>query len=402
MNSDGSDQTLLTPFASNYDTTDQLDAHFSPDGSQIVYYSEQPYGNTNLFTVTPDGSSRTELTFIDDPYSSAPRAVTPRWAVAPAPADTTPPTTVDDAPGGWVNHAVVVHLTATDDSSGVASTFFSVDGGPQQTGTNVDVPAPADHSNDGTQAIRYFSVDNAGNVEAAHTILVRIDTTPPTVTVAFDATPNAAGWYRTPLHATFTCNDDLSGVASCPGPLTVGEGANQVISGTATDAAGNTGVTAPVAVNVDLTAPVVAFSGNAGTYTVADAVAITCNASDNLSGVASSTCTSVNAPAWTFGLGSKTLTASATDVAGNQGSGSATFTITVSISSLDQLIGQFFGGDAGGASGLIAKADAITAAPNATAKQGKLNAFEKQVTAKLGKPLTKAEADALDQFASAL
>src|SRR5207247_514863 len=42
--------------------------------------------------------------------------------------DTTAPSTADDAPAGWRNTAVTVHLTATDASSGVATTEYKLDG----------------------------------------------------------------------------------------------------------------------------------------------------------------------------------------------------------------------------------------------------------------------------------
>ena len=97
--------------------------------------------------------------------------------------DTTPPVTNDDAPTGWHDHAVKVTLTAGDASSSVASTSWSTDAGADWTqGTVVTVAAPAGHANDGVHAILYRSADNAGNVEAVKTAIVRIDTRPPQFT----------------------------------------------------------------------------------------------------------------------------------------------------------------------------------------------------------------------------
>ncbi|HEX3805677.1 MAG TPA: Ig-like domain-containing protein [Gaiellaceae bacterium] len=90
--------------------------------------------------------------------------------------DNTAPVTSDDAPSAPQNQDVTVHLSATDTGSGVASTFYSVDGGPQQTGTTVVIPASG---NDGTHTIAYFSTDVAGNQEQSHTATVVIDTTAP-------------------------------------------------------------------------------------------------------------------------------------------------------------------------------------------------------------------------------
>jgi hypothetical protein len=50
---------------------------------------------------------------------------------------------------------------------------------------------------------------------------------------------------------TFTCADALSGVESCPQPVTLTEdGPNQVVTGTAVDLAGNS-ATATVTVSID-------------------------------------------------------------------------------------------------------------------------------------------------------
>lgn len=112
------------------------------------------------------------------------------WAVLPGtspevplpadPADTQPPLTVaygiDER---WHAKAVTIRLEASDDLSGVAATFFSLDDGPWTQGTALAVAAPKNHSNDGVHLLRYASIDNAGNREADRQAAVRIDTTPP-------------------------------------------------------------------------------------------------------------------------------------------------------------------------------------------------------------------------------
>jgi peptidoglycan/xylan/chitin deacetylase (PgdA/CDA1 family) len=101
--------------------------------------------------------------------------------------DTTGPvTTASGAGDAWHNTPVTVYLTASDPSpgSGVAATYYTLDGGPQTKGTSVTVAAPTDHSKDGTHTITYWSVDNAGNVEAPQTCTVKIDTTGPVTTAS--------------------------------------------------------------------------------------------------------------------------------------------------------------------------------------------------------------------------
>src|SRR5262249_50391590 len=95
------------------------------------------------------------------------------------PSDTAPPTTTPTpsvAPNanGWNNTNVTVTLSATDNSggSGVSQTFYELDGGSQQTYTGgILLSTEAIHT------VQYWSTDNAGNTETAHTLTVRIDKT---------------------------------------------------------------------------------------------------------------------------------------------------------------------------------------------------------------------------------
>ncbi|KIL38339.1 hypothetical protein SD70_27090 [Gordoniibacillus kamchatkensis] len=123
--------------------------------------------------------------------------------------DGTPPVTTDDAPAGWVNRDVAITLAASDNLSGVAGTYYTVDGGAQQQGTSVVITAEGKH------AVSYWSVDKAGNTEAPHTVAVQIDKTAPTLKVVMDKT---VLW--PPNHQMMTVNaavyaeDSLSGIAS--------------------------------------------------------------------------------------------------------------------------------------------------------------------------------------------
>ena len=98
--------------------------------------------------------------------------------------DARPPRTTDDAPrdetGAPVPQAsdTTVHLTATDPLSGVATTWYSLDGSDWQAGAEVAIPAPSDGSNDGVHWIAYYSVDAAGNAEYVRWCAVTIDALP--------------------------------------------------------------------------------------------------------------------------------------------------------------------------------------------------------------------------------
>jgi hypothetical protein len=84
---------------------------------------------------------------------------------------------------------------------------------------------------------------------------VVLDRIIPTISASVTPQANAAGWHKSAVTVTFTCADTGSGIATCPAPRVVTtDGANQAISGTAVDKAGNTATTA-VTLNLDRTTP---------------------------------------------------------------------------------------------------------------------------------------------------
>jgi len=96
--------------------------------------------------------------------------------------DVSAPSTTDDTASigsGWQSAPVTVTLTPTDARSGVVATYYTTDGSAPTTasteGTSIDLTA------DGVYTIRYFSVDNVGNVEPVRTAFsnIRIDRTNP-------------------------------------------------------------------------------------------------------------------------------------------------------------------------------------------------------------------------------
>ena len=93
--------------------------------------------------------------------------------------DTLPPVTEAYGYSGWHNSPVTVVFVARDAQSAVASTHYSLDGGPWQTGSRAVVPAPPDHSGDGWHSLRWYSVDVLGNTEAVRQASVLIDTRGP-------------------------------------------------------------------------------------------------------------------------------------------------------------------------------------------------------------------------------
>jgi hypothetical protein len=94
---------------------------------------------------------------------------------------TAPTTTASGADDLWHNKPVTVTLTAADapGGSGVARTEYKIDGGPWTAATSLTVSAPSDHTNDGSHAVLYRSIDGAGNAETPRVCTVDIDTCPP-------------------------------------------------------------------------------------------------------------------------------------------------------------------------------------------------------------------------------
>jgi hypothetical protein len=86
-------------------------------------------------------------------------------------ADVTPPVTTAAAPQGVVTTDATVTFAATDDQggSGVAATYYTVDGGARQTGNAVTL------TTSGTHTVSYWSADQAGNSEQPRTVTVTID-----------------------------------------------------------------------------------------------------------------------------------------------------------------------------------------------------------------------------------
>lgn len=122
--------------------------------------------------------------------------------------DNTPPTlTVTGDPGsGWLGGDQKLTFTATDAVSGLDEISWQINGGPVQTSDSS--PAFAQFDTDGIYDWVVWASDNAGNVTAQQSGTIRIDVTPPTVSLA--CTP--PGWTNTPPACTLTADDTTSGV----------------------------------------------------------------------------------------------------------------------------------------------------------------------------------------------
>ncbi|MGH3880993.1 MAG: OmpL47-type beta-barrel domain-containing protein [Actinophytocola sp.] len=230
--------------------------------------------------------------------------------------DTTPPTVTaeltgeQDAEGNYVGSATAT-LSATDDSSGVDSVEYSLDGGAWTT-----YAAPVVVNTVGDHMLHYRATDVAGNTSPEGMTDFTVvtddggeDTTPPTVSAEVTGEQDAEGNFVGSATVTVAATDEGSGVASVEyevddtgfqpytGPVTVSDLGDHAVQYRATDAAGNVSLTGSVPFRVveddggeDTTPPTVTaeVSGEQdadGNYV--DSATVTLSATDAGSGVAS-------------------------------------------------------------------------------------------------------------------
>ncbi|MDZ4064795.1 MAG: hypothetical protein U1E22_09040, partial [Coriobacteriia bacterium] len=203
---------------------------------------------------------------------------------------------------GWWKSAVTIELTANDPVSGevfsgVAETWYSLNDGPWTKGVSLDFAA------EGSHALEFYSIDRAGNIEAAEAFEFAIDTSMPSAEIVLSGTPGASGsgWFLSDVTVTARVTDVVSGPAgwqyrlSDDDPWTDYSGSLVLPHGTwdlqvrPIDIAGNFGGVASQNVRVDTVAPVTTCTPDRtpdhnGWYT--GPVTLTLAATDSGSGVA--------------------------------------------------------------------------------------------------------------------
>lgn len=121
--------------------------------------------------------------------------------------DTTPPVTSDNAPKGWSKSSVNVSLQAADEGSGVAATYYSVNGAKAVKGTTVKL------TQEGIHKLRYWSVDQSGNKESPVIKTIRIDKSAPKIYVKLSGSVLSPPNHRmVPVKAEVGAWDSLSKV----------------------------------------------------------------------------------------------------------------------------------------------------------------------------------------------
>jgi alpha-tubulin suppressor-like RCC1 family protein len=211
---------------------------------------------------------------------------------------------------------------------------------------------------DGTrnQSLRPVDVIGLGGVPA--------DPDPPTVTIVLTA-PNGGvpdgqhGWFvHGPVTGTVTADDSASGGSNIDKPVCTGATLGTITGGgtphvtavisipgdgvhhiscTATDAAGNTSAAATKDVSLDATAPVVKVKVQPKAIFLHGTATVSFNASDNI-GPVTTTCPAAD----TSAVGKIDVVCSATDQAGNVGTGTGSFVVKYRIVSFASVGGTSF------------------------------------------------------------
>jgi large repetitive protein len=193
------------------------------------------------------------------------------------------PVTTSDASTDWTNETTTVKLSATDNETGVAATYYSLDGTNFVEGTTFTVES------EGIQKVTFYSVDKVGNKETVKTLEVKIDKTKPET-----ASDLVDGWATSDVLVNLTSTDELSGVGSTFYSLNgseFAEGTVFTVSGDgihqiafySIDNAGNIEETQTQTVKIDSEAPVTTSIIKEGW--VSGGFEVTLKAADQLSGI---------------------------------------------------------------------------------------------------------------------
>lgn len=123
--------------------------------------------------------------------------------------DLVAPTTTYTPPTGWQGSVVTINLSATDNLSGVDYTSYNISG-TWMNGTTYTI------NTTGNYTVNFYSVDNAGNVEATNNANILVDLTAPTTTAVGTASNGSVYefgvWSNNTALINLTATDSQSGV----------------------------------------------------------------------------------------------------------------------------------------------------------------------------------------------
>jgi hypothetical protein len=126
--------------------------------------------------------------------------------------DKTPPVTTPKLTGtiglnGWYTSDVTIELFANDAISGVDYTEYRIG-----MGTWLNYGTSFTISDEGNTTFYFRTTDIAGNVEATNSLTIRVDKTPPEITVEQEGIEGNDGWYLSDVVVNISASDTISGV----------------------------------------------------------------------------------------------------------------------------------------------------------------------------------------------
>jgi hypothetical protein len=225
---------------------DTVTVSYSGTDSGSGIYSS---GTSASQTLTADGANaysgtvKDNVGHVSDPASGSVNVDSKAPSAPSASFDRPPEYDQTGTANDWFKDTVTVSYGGvTDSGSGIDSSSYSA----SQTLTA-----------DGANAYSGTVKDNVGHESAAASGSVNVDPTDPTISAGLDKAP-VNGWFNKSTGAPtvhFDCKDTLSGIKSCPADYTFGEGSNQSKAGTAYDNVGKFSSDSVTGIYVDLTAP---------------------------------------------------------------------------------------------------------------------------------------------------
>ena len=231
---------------------------------------------------------------------------------------------------------------------------------------------------------------------------VALDLSPPVITPSVSGALGENDWYVSDIEIGWSVTDEQSSITATEGcqDRTVVEDTH---GATFTCKATSDGGTASASVTVkrDESLPVVAYDGETGPFALDDEVDIRCDAWDETSGVASTSCADISGPAWSFGVGTTVVRASATDHAGNDGTGEVSFEVLADVAGVCALVREWVPHD-GLADALCAKLEQARRSGRGHAASRQLGAFVHHIDALRGVWLTDDQADVLIELVGML
>ena len=359
-------------------------------GLPVAYATSGSCTNSGATVTMTSGSGTCTVTYTQAGNGNYNPAAPVTESVAAVAVDTTPPA---DAPvvsgtvgsNGWYRSGVSVAWHWTDGGSGVDPSSCT------QTGTSTGEGAAV--------LVSSSCRDVAGNT-ASDSLSFAIDTTPPLVTAAATTPPNANGWYGDDVVVHFTCTDAGSGIpaGACPADQILGgEGIGiSSLAETVTDAAGNSSTPSnTVTVRIDRTPPTIAAADVTvdATSPAGATVAYTATAADTLDANPTLVCSP--AAGGVFGIGTTTVTCTATDAAGNTAHAQFAVHVRGAAGQLADLLAQVTGAGPGKSlADKVTEIQELVAADDLTDACSGLADFVRLVEAQAGKKLTGSQAAA--------